>query len=277
MSWCQKVLTATSTAGALVAIIVVCRRLSKRGKPPSQFRVLVTGFNDWRNVETRGVWTSDENPSSRLIVGEASDVPPIGRHGPLVKVLHGLSSCNPTLGNIEWSFMTLPTLWNVSSSLDYGFYDIVIHLGLGVYDNHTTILVEDGAFNSCCAHPDASGRLPPKKQLAELHPSVLDSEGVTKRVLTSLKSPVDARETPLMPCNFRVEVAAARPQNSYICNETNWRALSAVREVGTGVNGRLRAAFFIHVPYAKDPKEYGPLAEAVAGVISHLAKGALED
>ena len=113
MSWCQKVLTATSTAGALVAIIVVCRRLSKRGKPPSQFRVLVTGFNDWRNVETRGVWTSDENPSSRLIVGEASDVPPIGRHGPLVKALHGLSSCNPTLGNIEWSFMTLPTLWNV--------------------------------------------------------------------------------------------------------------------------------------------------------------------
>ena len=31
--------------------------------------------------------------------------------------------------------------------MDHLYYDCVVHLGLGVYDNHTTIMIEDGATN----------------------------------------------------------------------------------------------------------------------------------
>jgi hypothetical protein len=64
----------------------------------------------------------------------------------------------------------------------------------------------------------------------------------------------------------------------YICNETHFRALKAV-DYSIEHGGELRAAFFIHIPYAigqqpmtDDPadEDFSSLALAVAGLISRL-------
>jgi len=106
-----------------------------------------------------------------------------------------------------------------------------------------------------------------------------------------------------LPGGFALRVAAARAQNAYVCNETHWRALEAVHAAGaaaalasatgggapvgpggesskaadTTAGGRLRGAFFVHVPYPAVKDEYGPLAAAVAEVVAFLVKGATEE
>jgi hypothetical protein len=63
---------------------------AKRNVPSQQqtpIRVLVTGFNDWRDLEAPSdIWRSQENPSSRLLLGSASACPSLHRQGvhPLV-------------------------------------------------------------------------------------------------------------------------------------------------------------------------------------------------
>ena len=41
------------------------------------------------------------------------------------------------------------------------------------------------------------------------------------------------------------ELAEARPENTYLCNETHHRALKAL-------DGGPRAAYFVHLPYAAE-------------------------
>ena len=48
---------------------------------------------------------------------------------------------------------------STSCGVDHMYFDVVIHLGLGVYDNHDTILLEDGAINKRWGR-DASGSEP---------------------------------------------------------------------------------------------------------------------
>ena len=38
----------------------------------------------------------------------------------------------------------MPTVWQTSSVVDYLSFDAVVHIGLGVYDCHDKIIVEDG-------------------------------------------------------------------------------------------------------------------------------------
>merc|ERR1712151_1323243 len=48
---------------------------------------------------------------------------------------------------------------------------------------------------------------------------------------------------------YSVETPQARPQNSYICNETHWRALKALQAADRDTSCcALRACFFIHIP-----------------------------
>merc|ERR1711920_750528 len=49
--------------------------------------------------------------------------------------------------SVYFHFQTLTTTWGTCNTLDLLAYDVVVHIGLGVYDTHTKILVEDGAFN----------------------------------------------------------------------------------------------------------------------------------
>jgi len=227
--------------------------------PPRRARVLITGFMDWRNLgmdDPHATWKSDENPSGRLLVGAACGAPPLARDGPLPRLLRARAG---VLG-VDFSFTCLPTLWRAAWGLDYGFFDVVVHLGLGVYgENYTTLLVESGAVNLRCPAADAAGHKPPALTLdgaldrfssAEL--GVLgggeggDNSGGTGKDATVLLPtahqaaalerafssaapghPSGVADGSALPGGFVLEVAGARAENSYICNETHWRGLDA--------------------------------------------------
>ena len=100
--------------------------------PPRRPRVLVTGFGDWRNLDPahrETHWKSNENPSSRLLLGAPCLAPPLTRAGPLVRVLKRRQLERRRLGallDVDWSFQILPTLWQTASGLDYHFWDVVV-------------------------------------------------------------------------------------------------------------------------------------------------------
>jgi hypothetical protein len=126
---------------------------SQNAKPK---RVLVTGFNDWRNLGDAGVWRCKENPSCRLLLGGASHKKPCSKRGDgkLVNFLRAKAA-----KHIYFDFVTMPTVWGTAVGSNLGFnrsdYDVVIHIGLGVYDCHDKILLERGAINKRCNSPDA--------------------------------------------------------------------------------------------------------------------------
>ena len=123
--------------------------------------------------------------------------------------------------------------------------------------------------------------------------------------LAAVVGAAEAQLAQVLPSGFTLRVASARAQNTYICNETHWRALEAAHacavhqpggsadlstpsrnsqdeEVFVDSNskrntnaggGRLRGAFFVHVPYPAVENEYGPLADALAEVVAYLVKG----
>ena len=232
--------------------------------PPSRrLRVCLTGFNDWVNLtpESGGTWRSRENPSSRLLLGAAGDSPSFLRGGALATILR--RSCN----DVDWSFQTLPTLWKTSCCIDYFFFDLVIHLGLGVYDNTNTILLERGAYNLRGDFPDAEGHPPPARKLCA-HVPLGHTLEAPPRVARGIEA---AAALTALPGGFHVAVENAREDNAYICNETHWRALEAVAAAeAAGAQAALRAAYFIHLPYPRVEDEYGPMAEAVAEVVKAL-------
>eukprot|EP00240_Pyramimonas_obovata_P014960 CAMPEP_0118944350 /NCGR_PEP_ID=MMETSP1169-20130426/40122_1 /TAXON_ID=36882 /ORGANISM="Pyramimonas obovata, Strain CCMP722" /LENGTH=193 /DNA_ID=CAMNT_0006889813 /DNA_START=166 /DNA_END=744 /DNA_ORIENTATION=- len=141
----------------------------ERAAASGPLRVLVTGFHDWRELEGN-CWRCRDNPSCRLIYGPPCDFPPIQRTGPLVKAVERrrpLSNAGP---DVEVTYQTLPTLWNTAAGLDLTHYNLVIHMGLGVYDNKHTLLLECGATNARRG-TDAAGGAPPGGQGGPLDPS----------------------------------------------------------------------------------------------------------
>jgi hypothetical protein len=234
---------------------------------PRHFRVLVTGFCDWEGLQNKrdGVWRSRDNPSSRLLLGAACDSPPFSREGALAARLR--ASNLP----VEWGFMALPTHWCTARVIDYMFWDVVVHMGLGVYDNHNTLLLEKGAFNSRSNHPDAAGNPPPAPQLCEGAPLVLEAPPHVAAAIASAAALA-------LPGGFRVEVAAARSDNAYICNETNWRALEAVAAAAvTSKPKPSLAAYFLHLPQPAEPDDFAQLADAVEAVVTHLVRESVRE
>ena len=59
---------------------------SRSARSSRRPRVLVTGFHDWRELESN-VWRCRDNPSCRVLYGAPSASPPIEKAGPLVRAL----------------------------------------------------------------------------------------------------------------------------------------------------------------------------------------------
>lgn len=228
---------------------------------PSQSRplsILVTGFNDWKDLgDPPNVWRCRDNPSCRLLLGDETATEPGAFEGPLVQRLREATAGQP----VQWTFATLPVTWEIAKQAPrYDDHDVVVHLGLGVYDRLDTVFVEDGAFNRRHG-TDAVGKALDEAIIAEVGQVLAPPHAaITDRVRA-----LDGKQF----SDYRVEVKAARDANSYLCNETHFWALRAVQD-SKASGGRLRAAYFVHIPYAADG-DYESLAAGVAGVVEALA------
>lgn len=224
-------------------------------------RVLVTGFNDWKDLgDPANVWRCRDNPSCRLLLGSETLDRPTTHEGPLVRMLERRT----TTANgraIAWSFGTMPVTWGIADTLpDYADYDVVVHLGLGVYDTFDVLQLEDGAYNGRRG-ADAVGR-EADEAIASSTAQVLDAAAGTP--IASRVRTLDGRSFG----DYTLRVARARPDNSYLCNETHFRALERVN-ASVEAGQRLRQAYFVHIPYAEHD-DYARLAQGVAGVVFAL-------
>ena len=270
------VVAAAATATAAAAAASTEHISSSEAEPtaalePRRLRVLITGFHDWRELEGN-VWRCRDNPACQLLIGpEATQTPPLSRSGALVKALAA------TVSDVDFCYTTLPVTWNTAAGLDLNFYDVVIHLGLGVYDCHDKILLERGAYNFRSLSPDAlavsGGGAAISEGEAEEYYSTL---GMEMRHEALARSPVALNRTETPTKTFKLETVRARPKNTYICNETHWRALKAVEaaEASSSDGGsRLRAGYFIHLPYASEATGgYPALGSAVAELIGRIVR-----
>jgi hypothetical protein len=156
----------------------------------------------------------------------------------------------------------MPVTWGAYDTLgDVRHYEAVVHLGLGVYDSQDAIQVEHGAFN-LRRGKDAAG--------VELDTTVVG--GRPQRI--DGNADIDARISAIAGQRYGsyvTRVAEAREDNSYLCNETHFRALEALAsEDGPSSLG---AAYFVHIPTARaDDPDHEALAEGVAGVIQALVE-----
>lgn len=220
-------------------------------------RVLVTGFCDWQRTLDGGrpgdPWSCVHNPSGRLLVGELgagaepyADPPLVG---PLVRSL-------AQRGSRRHAFRLLPVVWGAHGRLgDPGDYDVLVHLGLGVYDRRDALQLERGAFpwrrgtdalgeavdEALSGPTPAAPRLGPAEVLAR----------------------IDALEGSWTG-DFEVRVAAARPDNVFLCNETHWHAL------GAASRGAAARAYFVHIPLVEGPPGLDTLAVGLAELIARL-------
>lgn len=220
-------------------------------------RVLVTGFNDWKELgDPPNIWRCRDNPSCRLLVGEPLVDAPTAFEGPLVTALD-----RATAGRaVQWSYATLPVTWGVTAErTPYAEHDVVVHIGLGVYDRDDELFVEAGAFN-LRKGTDAAGAAVEEPILAGA-PDVLDAP----LAVAAAVAKVDGQPFGAM----RARAMSARVENTYLCNETHALALDAVA-TNEAHGGRPHAAYFVHIPQPKGD-DWSALAESVAGVVVALA------
>ena len=215
-------------------------------------RVLVTGFNDWKELgEPPELWRCRDNPSCRLLVGAEQVGVPDTFAGPLVTRLRAAAP------EVEWRFETLPVTWD-AFAVPPADVDVIVNIGLGVYDRFDTLQLEAGAYNlrrgADAAGSEQPGAIDPGREAVLSAPP---------------DSPIPGRIAALMGreiAGYEVTVAPAREANTYLCNATHFRSLSAVHAGG----GRLREVYFLHIPYAQDG-DYETLAAGVTGVVLGLA------
>ncbi|KIG12913.1 hypothetical protein DB30_00869 [Enhygromyxa salina] len=220
-------------------------------------RVLVTGFNDWEQLgEPPNLWRCRDNPSCRLLLGEPHAEAPRDHAGPLVQRLRARAP------DIEWRFATMPVTWGVASPVPTDV-DVIINIGLGVYDRFDALQLEVGAYNQR-EGTDAAG-VARAEPIDDAAPPILDAPD---------GSPMKARIEALTGrtiASYEVLAAPARADNSYLCNETHYGALATLVGAG-GEADRLEAVYFLHIPYAKSG-DYESLAEGVTGVVLSLVGG----
>lgn len=223
-------------------------------------RVLVTGFNDWRELgDPPNTWRCRDNPSCRLLLGAPHDARPQTHAGPLVVRLRRRAP------DIEWSFATMPVIWEAFATVPDDV-DVIINLGLGVYDRFDALQLEAGAYN-LRQGADAAGH----------ERSEAISAGAAQVLTAPEQSAIPSRIEALAGrtmAGYEILVAAARAENTYLCNETHYHALSALH----AGRGALREVYFLHIPYAEGGEggddeggDYEALAEGVAAVVLELA------
>ena len=210
--------SSAAAAGAAFAGCVTVGSSNASCAPPAaqgeqrRVKVLVTGFNDWKNLgETPNLWRCRDNPSCRLLVGAACDRPPLVKQGGLARRLRRCAA-SPDV-EIDWHFQTLTTQWQTAASLDHLAFDVVVNIGLGVYDGSKELRVEQGAHNSARG-ADAAGHQPQSALQEEGMPVVLAVESMTPKTTA-----VDG----LQIGEYKVLAVDARKKNSYICNDTHYR------------------------------------------------------
>ena len=216
--------SSAAAAGAAFAGCVTVGSSNASCAPPAaqgeqrRVKVLVTGFNDWKNLgETPNLWRCRDNPSCRLLVGAACDSPPLTKQGGLARRLR---RCTAGLGvEIDWQFQTLTTQWQTAATLDHLAFDVVINIGLGVYDGSKELRVEQGAHNSARG-VDAAGHRPRSSTQEESMRAVLEVESMTR--ITTAVNGLEIGE-------YKVVAVGARQSNSYICNDTHYRGASPDR------------------------------------------------
>jgi hypothetical protein len=211
--------------------------------------VLVTGFHDWEDLgDPPNVWRCRDNPSCRLLVGAESRERPTAFEGPLVERLERAAP------GVEWTFSTLPVVWGAFRDVPQE-HDVVVNLGLGVYDRFDALQLERGAYNLRrgldAAGSGAPGPIDPSAAAVREPPAAMTAR-IDRLVGRRL-------------AGFEVLGAEARSSNSYLCNETHWNALAALDE------DRPREAYFVHIPHAEGD-DYAPLAEAVATLVLALVE-----
>ena len=213
----------------------------------------MTGFNDWRELgDPPNVWRCRDNPRCRLLLGEPQAAAPTSFPGPLPT---RLASGGPA---IEWEFRTMPVTWGAFEQVPNDV-DVIINVGLGVYDRLDAVQLEAGAYNLRRGADAATAEQP--GPIADAEATVLEAPA---------DSPIAAKLAALRGqtvAGYEVLVAPAREDNSYLCNETHFFALSTLAD--PSARGQLDAVYFLHIPYAADG-DYEALADAVAGVILQL-------
>jgi hypothetical protein len=230
-----------AAAGGSAAALVLHRQEqanTQASQPARPVRVLVTGFHDWRELGdvSPNLWRCRDNPSCRLLLGPTSSAPPVKRDGELPRLLR------TDAPEVEFVFQTLTTTWGTSNGLDLTGFDAVFHLGLGVYDSRSKVLVENGAWNGR-AGKDAAGHVGGATIESGAGAHFLNE----KMSLAAMK--VDGTTVGSSAATYAVEAASARPSNSYICNETHWRALKALQLASEKPgSSRLKSVFFVHIP-----------------------------
>ncbi len=224
-------------------------------------RILVTGFNDWENLGSPpNVWKCSENPTCRLMLGGETLARPSSFTGYLPALLRPRTE-------FAWTFLTLPTTWGAFETIqNYDTYEVAIHLGLGVYGGvHNVIKIEHGAINLRVGS-DASGTAPSSGTVAAGSARPLDAADPISVNIRRIENQTFA--------GFTIEREVPRRENSFICNETNYLALEAVRR-SRAAQRTLREAYFLHLPYA-DPSVstgYQNLARGAAATILALLEG----
>ncbi|MEM6997227.1 MAG: hypothetical protein AAF721_42375, partial [Myxococcota bacterium] len=215
----------------------------------------------WKELgDPPNVWRCRDNPSCRLLLGGPEAARPAEFDGPLVERLRARAETADR--DVQWSYATLPVTWEIATTEpDYAAYDVVVHIGLGVYDRTDTVFVEDGAYNGRRG-TDAAGRsidAPISTALTGDVLAVPAASPIAQRV-----ADIDGRTFG----GYRVEVKAARRENAFLCNETHFVALQAVHD-SVADGGRLQQAYFVHIPFA-DNEDYAALADGIAGVVAAL-------
>ena len=227
---------------------VAKRRCRSKAKPEAKrLNILVTGFSDWRDTADN-VWRCRDNPSSRLLVGESCAAPPLERRGALVRAL------SAALPDCSFNFQVLATTWGTANGLDYSGYDLVLHIGLGVYDSTSRLVLERGVYNMRNGKPDAA-RDCRSGALVEGAGSTLAFDLMAGRLQELVSSAA-------LPHSFELVVKPARPKNTFICNETHHRALSAVAAgaASGGATPGPAAAYFLRAPAGPNPRVLPPNA-----------------
>lgn len=193
-------------------------------------RVRVTGFHDWKELgEPADPWRCRDNPSGRLLVGVCRGQRPESPRGPLPRWLsaHGTDIA-------QWSFESLPVTWAAVRDDHPDHADVVIHLGLGVYDRHDQILMEHGAYNFAQG-ADAVGELA-DGPVESAGPRVMSSTPGARAVIAAL----DGRRV----AGLELRRVDARPDNVFLCNRTHYASLASAH-----VATPPRDVLFLHLPH----------------------------
>lgn len=224
---------------------------------PNTRTVLVTGFYDWRDLGTPPQQTRcRDNPSCRILAKEG--VGPRAFSGVLAELLKTWSQNQKT--EIQIDFALLPVTWEALGTLPRDRYQVIIHLGLGVYDSFHRILIEDGAYN-LRKGKDAVGVLR-QEAIEDGKPTILSAP---PQVSLGIHRALSAK----LPKPFHLAKATARKSNAYLCNSTYYEALQSLTQNMKDPHQTKKEAYFLHLPHREGQSDLA-LSNAVFKVIKAL-------